>query len=205
MSYTSENQGFTLIEILISLAIVGLVMAGLFTSFRGQQQSHLSQSQTVEMQQTARGTLYIMAKEIRMAGYDPEGQNATGIVSAGDGSDSNNALTFTYVFGETDDDPGEVRTISYYLYDAYGDGDGNDGIGRAVNGSLQPLADNIETLRFRYLDSSGAVTTTIDDVRAVEIQIAARVDQAVTDYTLGKDTRVNRTVTTIVNCRNLGL
>lgn len=199
-----DQQGFSLVEILITLTIISLVMAGLFTSFRGQQQSHLSQVQTVEMQQTARGTLYIMSKEIRMAGYDPDGDNDTGIIAAGDGSSVDNAFTFSYVFAESDDEPGEVRTISFYLYDAYGDGDGNDGLGRSVDGSLQPLADNVQDLDFVYLDSDNNTTTDLDDIRAVEIQITTQVAHDAVDHTLGEDTQVTRTVRTVVNCRNLG-
>ncbi len=204
-SFFQNRRGFSILEVLVAILILSLAMAGIFASFSGQQQSHLSTTQTVEMQQTARGTLYLMAKEIRMAGYDPDEQMSAGIISAGDGSDINNALTFSYVINDGADSSGELRTISFYLYDAYSDGDGNDGIGRAIDGSVQPLADNIETLQFRYLDRNGNATNQVNAIRAVEIQITARVDQGRIDWTLGEDTRINRTATTIVNCRNLGL
>ena len=198
------SSGFSIIELLISIVIVSVIMAGLFSSFRGQQRSHMSQSQTIEMQQNIRGVLYVMAREIRMAGYDPDNRLDAKILNAGDGSDSDNAFTFSFVINDSDTDVGELQTISYYLYDAYSDGDGNDGIGRSVDGTLQPLADNIQSLEFTYLDQDGAETSDLSQIRSVQVHITARVDTALTDYTIDEDTRVTRSVSTIVNCRNLG-
>ena len=197
-------SGFSLIEVMISLLIVVVIMAGLFSSFRGQQRSHMAQSQTIEMQQNIRGVLYVMAREIRMAGYDPDNRLDAKILNAGDGSNFDNAFTFSFVINDSDTDVGELQTISYYLYDAYSDGDGNDGIGRSANGNLQPLADNIQTLEFTYLDQDGVETSDLSRIRSVQVNIIARVDTALTDYTINEDTRVTRSVSTIVNCRNLG-
>ena len=73
------NRGFTLVELLIALAVSGIIMTGIFSAFKTQQDSYLAQEQVAEMQQNLRASLYIMTREIRMAGYDGgNGSSVTG-------------------------------------------------------------------------------------------------------------------------------
>ena len=65
-------KGFTLIELLIAVAISGLVAGSIYTVFRSQHDSYVAQEQIVEIQQNIRAAMYMMAREIRMAGYDPD-------------------------------------------------------------------------------------------------------------------------------------
>ncbi|MCA1784985.1 MAG: hypothetical protein LC657_03275, partial [Desulfobacteraceae bacterium] len=109
--------------------------AGIFISYSGQQKSELSQTQVVEMQQSIRSAMYLMSREVRMAGYDPHRAFSSGIVNAGDGSAAS-PLTFTYVEGDTDTNNGNLTTVSYELYDARSDGDQD--IGRQENGDRWP-------------------------------------------------------------------
>ncbi len=207
MDLKTNSQGFTLIEIIVAIAITAIVMAGVFSTYKGQQDAHLGQAQVIEMQQNIRAGLHVMLKEIRMAGYDPHGTSGAGIVQAGDGT-SGNPFTFTFVAdddGEDNDndalvdEQGELKTISFELYDAYGDGD--DDIGRKVGaGTNQPLAENIAVLNFVYLDQNGTATAVLSDIRAVGITITATTEINRTNYTGS-----NRTLSTTVKCRNLGL
>jgi type IV pilus assembly protein PilW len=225
-----DNKGFSLIELMVAVGLIAIVAAGLITSFTGQQESSISQKQVVEMQQHIRASIYIMNQEIRMAGYDPHGGLYDAeITNAGDGTTSAKALTFTYVADDdgsdndgdsTIDEEGELKTISFYLYDAYDDGD--DDLGMKVgNANVQVIAENIvnnldqadpvydpadaeyvPTFYFTYLDTNGDSTTDIDDIAAVRINVVAKVGDETTDYTTQNATR---TVTTIVQCRNLDL
>lgn len=193
MDLKKNCQGFTLIEIIVAIAIASIVMAGVFSTYKGQQDAHMGQVQVLEMQQNIRAALHVMLKEIRMAGYDPQGTSGAGIVAAGAGT-IGNPLTFTFV-----DDQGALKKISYELYDAYG-GDGDNDIGRKVGGQKQPIAENIEALNFTYLDQNGADTAVIADIRAIRITIEATTDVNRVNYAGG-----NRTLITTVKCRNLGL
>ena len=63
--------GFTLMELMISVAILGLVMAGLLGLLTASRNAYSRGSSTVEAQQSARLALDRMGKEIREAGYHP--------------------------------------------------------------------------------------------------------------------------------------
>ncbi len=70
MNKISNNSGgFTLLELLIAIAIFSIAMTTLFSVFASQNKSYTTQIQVVDMQQNARAALYIMEREIRMAGY----------------------------------------------------------------------------------------------------------------------------------------
>lgn len=195
-------QGFTLVEILVALAISSIVISGVIYSYSGQKKSELSQTQLVEMQQSIRAAMYVMAADIRMAGYDPHRTFSAGVSQAGNGS-VGNPFTFTFVENDTDTDHGTLSTVSYELYDASSDGD-ND-IGRQKDGLKQAIAENIQSLTFSYLDGDGSVLSTpvdISAIRAVRIDITAGLDAGDVDYTIPG---AERSVSAIVKCRNLGL
>ena len=63
--------GFTLAELLISVAILGIVMAGLLGLLTASRNAYSRGSGTIEAQQNARLALDRMGKEIREAGYHP--------------------------------------------------------------------------------------------------------------------------------------
>jgi prepilin-type N-terminal cleavage/methylation domain-containing protein len=65
---SKKNSGITLVELLISLAIFGLVTGGLYRTFVNQQKVYVVQDQVVDMQQNLRGAVNRMVNEIRMAG-----------------------------------------------------------------------------------------------------------------------------------------
>jgi prepilin-type N-terminal cleavage/methylation domain-containing protein len=196
------SQGFTLVEILVALTIISIVIAGIIYSYSGQQKSELSQTQLVEMQQGIRAAMYVMAADIRMAGYDPHRAFSAGVIHAGNGS-SGNPFIFTFVENDTDTNQGTLATVSYELYDASSDGDTD--IGRQKGGLKHAIAENIQSLNFTYLGSDGMVLPTPVDssaIRAVRIDIAAGLDAGAVDHTIPG---AERSVSAVVKCRNLGL
>lgn len=67
----NNQRGFTLAEMLVVCAIVGLVMASLLGLVMSGQQAYWFGTTQVDGQQTARVAIERMAKEIREAGYEP--------------------------------------------------------------------------------------------------------------------------------------
>ena len=193
-----SEKGFTLVEIMVTLAIMAVVMAGVYLTFYSQQKSYTVQEQVAEMQQNLRGAMYLMSKEIKMAGCNPTGQAQAGIVTA-----AADSISFTMdLWGKSTDDPpnGSIsnpnENITYALADISGDQameiirtDNNSGLGPQV------VAENIDSLNFVYLDSNGNVTTDLLRIRSVQITVVAETDKA---------DRQKR-LTTHIKCRNLGM
>ena len=67
----TNNRGFTLVELMIAMAMAGIVAAAILMSFNSQSKTQVSQQLVVEMQQDLRAALYLMQQDVRMAGHDP--------------------------------------------------------------------------------------------------------------------------------------
>jgi len=162
-------QGFTLVEILIAIAMSSVVILAIHTTYTTQQKVNTAQAAVVEMQQNIRAGMTIMTSEVRMAGYDPQKTGQYGITAA-----TANSFSFT---ADTNDDggpPGAGESYQYELYDSDGDGL-NDALRRTPGGSA--LANGIYNLNFVYQLSDGTRTSTpaiLTNIRSVQISILAR-------------------------------
>jgi type IV pilus assembly protein PilW len=67
----SYARGFSLVELVVAMAISLVVMAGVYKVYVTQQDTYLLQEQVAEMQQNARTAKYVLTKDIRMVGYNP--------------------------------------------------------------------------------------------------------------------------------------
>lgn len=72
--------GFTLVELLIALAIGLIVMGSIYSVCITQQQSYRRQQLNMEIRQNLRSAMIILEQEIRLAGYDPQESGIFGIV-----------------------------------------------------------------------------------------------------------------------------
>jgi type IV pilus assembly protein PilW len=226
-----RERGFSLIEILVALVISAIVMTAVYTTFASQQRAYIAQDQIAEMHQNLRAALYLMQREIRLAGHDPRGVAGAQIVEAGA-----NRIHITMdirgdAFGsDADGDVGDPdEDITYFLFDCNGDGitdlrraDPTLVPANAGTPVEQMLAENIDALDFVYLDKDGVPTATTGEVRSVLITLVARVsrkDSHFTDTTVYKNpigTTIytpsgdavhyrRQMVNTQVKSRNLGL
>ncbi|MBU2455482.1 MAG: PilW family protein, partial [Proteobacteria bacterium] len=132
----------TLIEIMVVLVISGVIIAGIYQSFTTQNKSYLIQEQTVAMQQSLRAGFDMMAREIRMAGYDPTESGLYAITSAGATS-----MGFNCDLDGDGEIPGAGETFLYQLYDQDGDGT-NDTLRRTPGGSA--LSEFVHAIGFAY-------------------------------------------------------
>jgi type IV pilus assembly protein PilW len=184
-----QAQGFTIIELMLAIAIAGIVMASFYSVYISQQSSYLRQEKVASMHQNIRSAMYYMGREIRMAGLDPTGEAGAGIVRAEEG-----LIQFTEdIRGQNENNPPDGDTgdsnedITYTLDDKDGDGDTD----LVRNNYL--IAENIKSLLFNYLDGTGAPTGTLSAIRFVQITL-----KAVTD-----DGSSVRTMIARIHCRNL--
>ncbi len=66
-----RDRGFTLIELMIAMAVALIVLAAIYRVYQTQQKAYTTQQLVVAMQQNARLAMTLMKREIRMAGYKP--------------------------------------------------------------------------------------------------------------------------------------
>lgn len=65
-----KNQsGFTLVELLIAMGLSVVVLAIIFSTFKSQHDSYIVQSQVSMTQQNLRAALYMVTRDIQMAGH----------------------------------------------------------------------------------------------------------------------------------------
>jgi type IV pilus assembly protein PilW len=192
----TKTEGFTLIELMVSMGIGMVVLAAVTTTFMLQTKVYNAQQQINEMEQNARGVLDVITRELKMAGYKPNGGSFSGVT-----------YSTTQLMIQTDlDASGGISSSTTaneqitYAYDST-----NKQITRAVgSGSALVLADNIAAFTFSYLDSTGASTTTSANIRQVSISITARTANPDPNYTPNGGYRTY-TVTATITPPNLAL
>ena len=79
------NKGFSLIELIIAMAISTTVLSGIVAVFHKQVVSHNTERLMVSMQQNVRAAASFMERDIRMARYDPRGFSGAAILVANEG------------------------------------------------------------------------------------------------------------------------
>jgi type IV pilus assembly protein PilW len=74
---TFKEKGVTLIELLVTLVICTIVVAGIYRVFIAQSKAYSVQDQVAEVQQTVRGAMEILLRDLRMAGFDDDSLTST--------------------------------------------------------------------------------------------------------------------------------
>ena len=114
------NAGFTLVELLVTLAIVVIVTGSLVKMFSSMAIGHTSRITSADLQQSVRAVLDLMGRELRMAGFSSIRPGGFGIINAEDGKltfsvDWNNDGYLTESHGANPDIREESDSISYHF------------------------------------------------------------------------------------------
>jgi type IV pilus assembly protein PilW len=188
--------GFTLTELMVAMGIGMVVLAAVTTTFMAQARFYNAQEQINEMQQNARGALDLITRELKMAGYRPNGGTFDGVT-----------YSVSQLMIQADlDGNGAISTSSSaneqitYAYDST-----NKRITRKMGtGTVEVLADNITAFTFNYLNSSGATTSTSSSIRQVAISITAITAKPDPNYSSNSGYRTYQ-ITAAITPPNLGL
>jgi len=170
-------QGFTLVEVLIAMAIGGLLLGAVISTFLMQSKSYDVQEQMTEVVQTARAAMDMISREVRMAGYDPTGAGFDGIPYHVAQLQLLADLRGANATDPPDGDTNDPNENIIYAYDGK-----NLQIDRNTGGGNQPFAENIEAFSFAYLDGDGCPTTMTDDIRQIRVTITARTARSDAEY-----------------------
>ena len=73
----TPQEGFTLVELLISILLTSIIMGAIYSVYRVQTHSAKVQEMRQEAQEYARSVMDIMVREIRNAGYNPASASST--------------------------------------------------------------------------------------------------------------------------------
>ena len=179
-------RGFTLVEILVAMALTGVVMAALYSVYISYLRHPERQDEFTRTEMNVRAALDMMAREIRMAGF-PAG------VSTGFERASSLELAFNYDHFNPLDAITDEERISYRFNAARGE------IQRRFRGGdWTPIANEIADLQFEYrVDDELKIPSDPEDpdflakIRSVRITVSGAAS--------------SRNVSMEVRCRNLGL
>ena len=194
VKHMSNSKGFTLVELMISVAMTGIILAAVYSVYTLQQKTYTVQDQVVEMQQNIRAATLTMVPEFRMAGFNP-----TGIDPAASDFPTFEKAEPDMVYFTTDlNEDGNVSLgnddkSEHIAFDHYINADGISVLGMTRKDSAitlndmggghfeatghQPIAENIEAIEFLYTLEDGTQTTSTTDfpnIRSVTISILAR-------------------------------
>ena len=228
------QQGFTLVELIVAMALTGIVVGAIYSTYKSQQDSYTTQTHVVEMQQNLRAALHMIGRDIRMAGFNPAGINdLAGFEQSlpdGDGNEATDSTTMAFTID--DDADGAISstlsannnaeqiayrlsgtTIEKYTYDA------------VLGWDWRTVAENIDAIDFVYLNGAGnpidpTTVTNLPLIRSVQISLVAktaRIDRSFSGtpaYNNQQGTEIlaaqsdnyrRRLLTTEIRCRNMGI
>ena len=170
MQLLKKPQGFTLMELLVAMGIGMVVLAAVTSTYMSQLKFYNAQEQVNEMQQNALGTLDLISREVKMAGYKPNSGAVTGV-----------NLDSTQLVIEADLDSnssidglaGSLEKISYAFNLS------NNQITRKLGaGNADVFAHNISDFTFTFLRADGVTPATLaSEIRQVKIDVTARTAQ----------------------------
>ncbi len=139
-------SGFTLVELMIATALVGLVLAGAVTTVNMWARSSMSLGNYADMSGSCRRSLDVFAYDVRMA----------------NGVSVSNSSTFTFT---AYDDTGTGTASVTYSYDTVG-----KTLTRTYDGVSRIILENVEKFGFSYFDLNRNATTDALSVKVVQIE-----------------------------------
>lgn len=158
------NRGVTLLEMLIAMVILGIMGIALVGFLRTQHQTVLRQSDGVLVTQNARAAVDMLAREMRNAGYNPRGSVSGGALKTID-PDSVSWTADLDLDGDTlSSGTSWDERVAYWVQ-------GSRLMRGAGGGTGTPLATDVDSLRFTYLDGDGTATADPALVEQVGIRL----------------------------------
>ena len=149
----SDERGYTLAELLTSIAVIGLLMAAIFLTLDQGQGAYLFGAGRAEVQQNGRVALDLLTSELR-TGAQVSAATAT-------------SITFRYL-----DESSTLVTVQYSLNGT--NLERNQTVPILATPQPEVVIGGVNSLIFTYYDANNAVTTTAANVRVVDITLTTQ-------------------------------
>jgi type IV pilus assembly protein PilW len=202
-----SETGFSLIELLMALAISSIVLGAIYSVFTITNKNFTTQNVAANVQQSLRSAIGLMARDIRLAGLDPIGTESFGIEYA---SQTKIRFTLDSIDIGTGDFNGIVDETNFeeVTYDFQSNQVMQTLYETASSPNSAVLISSITNLNFAYVDAANndlidygltpqrVPDDKLADITSVEILITI-------EEPAGRDEPVSRTLTRKVECRNL--
>lgn len=192
MPEKKTQSGMTLVEILVTMVMMGIVITGVYNLFRVHNLMAAKQEETTLMQQELLSAMVQMARDLRMCGYANSTTSTTGF---------NATSNATIVICTKDPDLSSNATLVGYMLNT-----ANNTIDYVnPTGNWEPAAINISNLTLTYFDIDGnaipnITNATAGTIRSIGITATAIASPARAGMHIG-----NRTMNTRVYSRNAGI
>lgn len=144
---TRDRRGLSLVEVLVSTSLLGLLMAAILSSFVFLLQGEQSLANYNTMNADARTLLELLGRDAK---------SATTVTNF-------TATSLTLVVPTNTS--GGTQEVTYE-YDA-----ANRSCVRLAGGATRTLVPNVTTLSFRYLNGNNAVTTSLAELKQVQLSL----------------------------------
>ena len=173
-----QSGGFTLIEMMASMAIGMIVIASVAGTFRAQTRQNKAEEEISQMHQNVRAALDLISRDLMQAGYKKSG----GSLSVTGVTYSTSQLLIQADVDESNAIDTGTSSLEYitYAYDS-----ANQRITRKLgaSGTAEIVADNVTQFDFAYKAADGTATTSSTAIRKLTITITCQTQNADPAYT----------------------
>jgi len=201
-----DQAGLTLVELLVSLTVLGIVMSSIVQMFISMSTGYTTQNGVADLQQSIRAVTNLMVQEIRMAGFSSLSGTKFGITEAEKQKfsftvdwDDDGFITASHSGNSSIIQESDIITYSYdqekySLQRVTADGTESVSTQALLGGSGDPM--RIADLTFSYYDQMDKETSTLSDIRSIGVAVTAEIPA-------GRKGMLSRMYSTRIKCRNL--
>lgn len=189
-----KSAGFTLVEVLMCIAILSILFGTIYRTFDTFNRSYTKENVKAGVQQKARVGIDVMARDIRLAGLNPLSSANAGF-NADPAKTNTTSIQFSADINYDGDVEDPFEDIRYALNGDRLEQTSDLGSGMVVD----TLMENVTGLTFTYLDETDTVLAepiAVNEIKTVLISLSVV-------RTAGREGLISRTYTTRVRCRNL--
>jgi prepilin-type N-terminal cleavage/methylation domain-containing protein len=169
-----DARGFTLAELLVACAVLGLLMGAVFTLQRQGQFTYLVGAARVEVQQNARLALDTMMNDLRFARLVDDNPDTTQIVSAIDANCSTGAPPTS---GGGTSITVRDQTDTVVAYSLVGASCATSATGCELQRNAVTVVGGVQSLQIWCYNANGALSNVLADIRELRIQIRTRTER----------------------------